>query len=530
MNKGRSVIGAITMLLLMLILQVACTRNFESINTNPYDVYDDELQGDFKLIGDPLVQSMLNIYVSNDVSVLQLQQNLMGDIFSGYMMTPSPFQDNRNNITYDLLDNWNDDAWLTAYGNVMPNCRFVMDKCRGKYPDFYAWAQIIRVLAMHRLSDIYGPVIYTHYAIINGDRSIDYDSQEQAYDAFFKDLDSAVTALTLYVPSATDNRFKKFDLSYNGDYVKWIKLANTLRLRLALRISNVDPSRARKEGEAAINQTYGLLSTSDENFNINIAPVTHPLNVICNSWNDIRMGAPMESLLCGYHDPRLPYYFVPSDTKDSIYQGIRNGITITSKDVYAGFSKLAWQPSRIQLCTAAEAWFLLAEAALYSWKGAGDAKENYEKGIYTSFRQYNIPVSRYNSYINDDTLTAKAYSDPHNNLNNIPAGSSYLSKRTIKWVHNAPVHEKLERIITQKWIAVFPDGQEAWSEFRRTGYPKLFPVVVNNSGGKISSTHFIRRIPFIQFEYATNPAGVKRAVSKLKGEDNGGTRLWWDKE
>lgn len=250
MNKGRSVIGAIIMLLLMLILQVACTRNFESINTNPYDVYDDELQGDFKLIGDPLVQSMLNIYVSNDVSVLQLQQNLMGDIFSGYMMTPSPFQDNRNNITYDLLDNWNDDAWLTAYGNVMPNCRFVMDKCRGKYPDFYAWAQIIRVLAMHRLSDIYGPIIYTHYAIINEDRSIDYDSQEQAYDAFFKDLDSAVTALTLYVPSATDNRFKKFDLSYNGDYVKWIKLANTLRLRLALRISNADPSRARKGGEA----------------------------------------------------------------------------------------------------------------------------------------------------------------------------------------------------------------------------------------------------------------------------------------
>jgi hypothetical protein len=528
MNKGRTVTYVFIVLIAMLIMLVACTRNFEDINTNPYDVYDDELGSNFKLIGDPLVQSMLNIYASNDVSVAQLQQNLMGDVFSGYMMTPSPFQDNRNNITYDLLDNWNDDAWLTAYGNVMPNCKFVMDKCRGKYPDFYAWAQIIRVLAMHRVSDIYGPIIYTHYAIINPDRSIDYDSQETAYKAFFADLDSAITALSDYVPTATSNRFKQFDLSYNGDYIKWIRLANTLRLRLALRISNVDPANARKEGEAALNQQYGLLSSPDENFNINIAPVTHPLNVICNSWNDIRMGASMESFLCGYHDPRLPYYFVPADRKDSIYHGIRNGINITSKDIYSSFSKLAIQPSRIQLCTAAEAWFLKAEAALYSWKGAGDAQDNYEKGIYTSFKQYKLTAA-YDHYINDDTLTPKPYYDPENAINNIPTSSPYLSKRTIKWVHNAPVHEKLERIITQKWIAMFPDGQEAWSEFRRTGYPKLFPVVINNSGGKIPSSTFIRRIPFIQFEYATNMGGVKRAINTLNGEDNGGTRLWWDK-
>jgi hypothetical protein len=93
----------------------------------------------------------------------------------------------------------------------------------------------------------------------------------------------------------------------------------------------------------------------------------------------------------------------------------------------------------------------------------------------------------------------------------------------------ASTEKKLERIITQKWIAVFPDGQEAWSEFRRTGYPKLFPVVINNSGGKIATETFIRRIPFIQFEYATNIAGVNRALLSLNGPDNGGTRLWWDK-
>lgn len=509
---------------MVVMLLAACTSKFEEINTNPYDLYDDELKGDFKLLGDPLTQSMLNILSSNDVSVAQLQQNLMGDVFSGYMMTPNPFQDNRNNMTYDLLDSWDDDAWLTAYGSVMPNCKFVMDNARGKYLDFYAWAQLLKVIAMHRISDIYGPIIYTHYARINDDHSIDYDSQQQAYTAFFKDLDSAITTLTHFADSTGTRRFADFDLSYKGDYIKWIKLANSLRLRLAIRISKVDPVKAKQEGEAALSHPYGLISTVADNFNIDISPATHPVNVICNSWNDIRMGAPMESILTGYHDPRLPYYFRSTDTKDSVYHGIRNGIAIPSKDTYKGFSKLALLPSHIQLLTAAEVYFLRAEAALYGWKGAGDAASNYEQGVYLSFQQYGITAA-YNDYIHNSTYVSKPYIDPQNANNNI---DTPLSKITIQWDDHATTACKLERIITQKWIAVFPDGQEAWSEFRRTGYPRLFPIVVNNSGGKIPTETFIRRIPFIQFEYTTNQAGVNRAIATLKGADNGGTRLWWD--
>lgn len=511
-----------------MLLVTGCTRNFERINTNPYDVYDGDLQADFKLLGDPLVQCMLNILASDDVATAQLQQNLMGDVFSGYMMTPNPFQDNRNNITYDLLDNWNDEAWLTAYGNVMNNCKFVLDQSRNKYPDFYAWALIIRVLAMHRISDIYGPVIYTHYGVINADNTVDYDSQQDAYKAFFNDLDTAITMLSSYAQSGARNRFGNFDLSYGGDYTKWLRMANTLRLRLAIRVSKADPVMAREQGQAALTQSYGILTTSADNLNIDISPVTHPLNVICNSWNDIRMGAPMESILSGYHDPRLPYYFVPVNSKDSSYQGIRNGIQITSKDQYASCSKLTLLPSRIQLMTAAEAWFLKAEAALNGWQGAGDAQDDYEKGIFASLQQYNL-TDVYDSYVHNSTYTAKPYHDPQNPANDVPAGDPHLSTVTIAWDHAASSQQKLERIITQKWIAMFPDGQEAWSEFRRTGYPKLFPVVINNSGGKIPTETFIRRIPFIQFEYATNAGGVNRAVTTLHGLDNGGTRLWWDK-
>jgi hypothetical protein len=131
----------------------------------------------------------------------------------------------------------------------------------------------------------------------------------------------------------------------------------------------------------------------------------------------------------------------------------------------------------------------------------------------------------------DDTKKPMAYTDPKAitpGENDVLTGSPFLSTITVKWDDAASDEEKLERIITQKWIAVYPDGQEAWSEVRRTGYPKLFPVVVNNSGGKISTTDFIKRINFASGEYTTNPSGVSAAVGLLGGADNGGTSLWWD--
>ncbi len=130
----------------------------------------------------------------------------------------------------------------------------------------------------------------------------------------------------------------------------------------------------------------------------------------------------------------------------------------------------------------------------------------------------------YITYVTDSSSKPADYVDPINASNNIAA----MSTITVAWVASASNEEKLERIITQKWIAMFPDGQEAWSEFRRTGYPKIYPVVSNQSGGTIDTNIQIRRIPFVDSEKSTNDPGVKAARSLLKGPDHGGTRLWWD--
>jgi hypothetical protein len=514
----------------------SCTKKFEEFNTNPYGATEEQLSGDYALYVAQLQEAQKTIYCYQPAWVTQLQQNLMGDVFSGYMMPPTPFRGNSNNMTYDLVDGWNvwalNPAYSSSVGSVMNPLSNVEAAAKTQMPDLYAMAKIIKVEAMHRVSDIFGPIMYSKYKIAGSDGAYEYDSQQEAYNNFFKDLNEAIAILTPLRDKVATPAFKKADLPYDGNYAKWLKFANSLRLRLALRIVKADAAKAKTEGEAALANPGGLLSKPEDDFNVNIGATTHPLNTINNAWADIRMGAPMESIMVGYKDPRLPKYFVPASDPEVAgqYKGIRTGINIDAKSRYQDYSKLITFPNKIQLMTAAEAWLLKAEAALRGWTNAGSAQTNYETGIKTSFEQYKLENA--DAYVNDATNKPIPYVDPKAitpGQNNIASGSPWLSTITIKWSDADAMEKKLERIITQKWIAMYPDGQEAWSEFRRTGYPKLFPVVVNNSGGKIATSTFIRRVNIPPDEYLTNPLGAQRAAATLGGPDHGGTRLWWDK-
>jgi len=158
---------------------------------------------------------------------------------------------------------------------------------------------------------------------------------------------------------------------------------------------------------------------------------------------------------------------------------------------------------------------------LRGWNMGGTAQSLYEQGIQTSFDQYGLGSAA--GYI-ASTTPAAPYVDPVNSANNAGPASNVV----VKWDDAASTESKLEQIITQKWLAMYPDGQEAWSEYRRTGYPRLYPVLVNNSAGKIDSQAGIKRINMPAPEYNTNKAEVLKAVQCLGGPDNGGTALWWD--
>ncbi|HVV56269.1 MAG TPA: SusD/RagB family nutrient-binding outer membrane lipoprotein, partial [Mucilaginibacter sp.] len=277
----------------------SCTKNFEKYNTNPNAVTEDQLKGDGQNIGGFFPDMETSIMRIVDWEY-QVQQNLNADLFSGYMMSADPFGGN-NNTSYALNSGWDTYAFDEPYQHVMSN--WLQIKTRGEVsnPDFYAVALILKVEAMHRVTDIFGPIPYTKFGTASF--SIPYDSQQDVYNRFFKELDTAVNSLTTYVTAnPTAMPFKKFDLIYGGDYKEWIKFANTLRLRLAMHIVYADPTTAQAEAEKAVANSYGLLSTTSDDALVNMVngiSYQNPISVITHSWGDISMGAPLESILTG---------------------------------------------------------------------------------------------------------------------------------------------------------------------------------------------------------------------------------------
>ena len=235
------------------------------------------------------------------------------------------------------------------------------------------------------------------------------------------------------------------------------------------------------------------------------------------------MSAPMESILTGYNDPRLKAYFAPCTDAElnKGYRGIRQG-TCFAHNHYAGLSKLSvTQSTNAPLMTASEIWFLRAEAALRGWTDE-DEEICYRNGVITSFQQWG--VYGVEDYLQSE-LTASDFIDTYDEENNIEA----RCKVSPRWNRQDDKETKLEKIITQKWIAMFPEGCEAWAEQRRTGYPRLFPVRFNHSkNGCIDTEIMVRRLNFPGTLQTEDPEQYLALVEALGGEDHGGTRLWWD--
>ena len=173
--------------------------------------------------------------------------------------------------------------------------------------------------------------------------------------------------------------------------------------------------------------------------------------------------------------------------------------------------------------TAAEMAFCRAEGALAGWNGmGGTAEELYKEGVTLSFEQWGAGSAA--SYLENSTAKQADYTDAEGGFGQ---SQSAVSTITIKWDDNATAEEKLERLITQKWIALFPDGQEAWSELRRTGYPKVFPVAQSTSGYSLKVPN---RIPFAIDELTKNPTNYRKAVQLIGGNDDYATKMWWQKK
>jgi len=532
---GNKLIGINTLTKCILIAIVpillgGCTKNFDNLNTDPSGITNAELLPDFNNIG--LYYPGIQQHIFGEEGDYQLTQNLNSDCYAGYYMSPDPFRGNINNQSYALVDGWNSDVYNMAYGQVMGPINTIAKKgTRTAYPHFWAVALILQVQAMSRVTDYYGPIPYSK---VGQGATTPYDSQQAVYNSFFAQLDTAVTNLHAYVtanPGLTP--FGKFDMVYAGSYPEWIKYANSLRLRLAMHIVNIDPTTAKTQALKAIADPGGLIAINSDNAQLSGYGYHSPIWWVGTSWTDLACGASLTSYLNGYNDPRTSKMVAPATSPASIagqYVGIRAGTPVGGKPMYSGYStpnfSVIQEYTPMILMNAAEVWFLRSEAALRGWT-TESAQTDYETGISTSMAQWGAPIG---SYLSDKTSTQADYVDPQTPSAGVANASiKAMSTITIAWDNTATNEQNLERIITQKWIADFPSGGwESWTEYRRTGYPRLFPVVVNNSGGTISTALQIRRIQYPSGEYTSNPSGVQGGVSLLGGPDNGGTPVWWD--
>lgn len=505
----------------------SCTGNYMDINSNPYQPGD--LTPDDYALGSAM-SNLASAVISSDINTAQFTDCLLGGPLGGYFADSNAGWSNTIS-NFNPTNDWSrvflisDRIISTLYSNLS-TVKQVSDNTNNPVP--YAIAQIIKVAAMNRVTDAYGPIPYSKIGQ-DGKITIPYDTQEEVYDKFFEELDESIETLTEHRNAAL---VASADFVYGGNVQKWVKFANSLKLRLAIRIANVSPTKAREMAESAVNHELGLIETNNDNATWKyFGSITNPLFVAVR-YNESESGGdthPAADIICymnGYKDNRRASYFEVSKW-DEPYVGLRRGINLKKANKYfINYSRVKISASDPVLwMNAAEVAFLRAEAvAVYGFNMGGSAESFYEKGIRLSFEQWG--ATGVDAYLEDGSSVPALYIDPAD-LNTYEKN---LSNITIKWEESASKEQKQERIITQKWIANWMLGNEAWADYRRTGYPKLLPATDegNLSGGEVDSEKGARRMPYPSEEYTSNTENVQFAVSNyLGGPDNMATDVWW---
>lgn len=525
---------------LALSLFTAC--DFQKVNTNEFELLPEEGLMDGISIGGPITAMQKCVFPvgtqADGTSVANRYQtayNLAADCWSGYFGQNNNWG-GPNNLNYFLKDGWVASSYTESYSTVVPLWQDLKGKTETQFPEVFALAQILKISAWHKATDMFGPIPYKEAG--KGLFTVPYDSQEEVYKAMFKELSDAIEVLTKYADNGNSKLLPNADAVYAGDVHKWVVYANSLMLRLAMRVYYADAALSKKYALQAINHSYGVMKTKDDEAKMERGAsleFKNNLDVLINQYNECRMGSSMLAYLGGYQDPRLPKYFNTSTVSQAVtvgtygkYSGVPTGHDVSSNDAFRDSSRPAiTSTTPTYWMRASEVYFLLAEAALHGFAVGGTAESLYEKGIEMSFEENGIASSEVADYMSSG-LKPSAYSF-HLTNPSVNVDAPALTQATTEWTGTD--EEKLEKIMIQKWIALYPNGQEAWTEYRRTGYPKLHSVVTNYSNGEIDSEVGIRRMrfPTNKSTSAEDIANLESARKLLRGGlDKAGTRLWWD--
>lgn len=470
----------------LFLVLTGCERHFDDFNANPNAPSD--APAPFVLPG-----ALVDISYYTDY---QLPINYIGLWVQQHASGAYPEEDQYSPRLNDINVFWNN-----LFDNSMKDFRHIIDKGS---PNQIAVAKIMSAYGFMVLTDVWGDIPYSQaLQAENGGEYLTpaFDSQKAVYDGILKDLDDAVAMMD----KGAINGFGEEDLVYGGDMDRWEKFANSLRLRAFLHLSEVEPTRA-KSGVAEM-LSKPLISSHEEAAAIHYIDASGNRNPIYSRFegrsNDFRASKSMLDRLIGNGtetdpmDPRTEVY--AQRNINGIFVGVPNGVdglgdvgldNATSCKLGETFLE-ADAPAYFMTYT--EVAFIRAEAAIRGWI-AEDAKTAYEEAIRTSMSQHGIT--------DETTIT------------------DFLAASPVAYDEA----NGMELVSTQKWIALFGQAIESWTNFRRTGYPVL-PVALNDQ----NNGEFPRRLTYPSVEATTNATNVQAAIARQGGAELADP-LWWDVE
>lgn len=429
------------------------------------------------------------------------------------------------------------------------------------------------------LADIYGPFAYQDLKTNKQEYPYTYQDVRTIYYTVKENLDTITACLKHFDTKPTEYKQAIYEIliefleitnestTYTySNLESWIRFANSLKLRMAMHMSKVEPATAQKWAEEAV--AGGVIEKEEHEVRLlQFNPsYRHPL--LGNyAWGDTRMTASMESLLKSLKHPYVLEDASRNLTGDYLFEknedpfvnkvtkemtpartkvvGMRSGSHPGEGQGYEGnqyiaFSKLnattfASAPQYIMKLS--EVCFLRAEGAVRGWKMGGSAQSFYEQGVRAAsfedrlkkqltYQGRNLYDALVDEYLSLEQAVPYTYVDPTGETPSIES----VTKIGVKWDDNDSPETKLEKIITQKYIAGFPYSFEAWVDLRRTGYPKLFEVLnADEADGSLKQGDIIRRLYFPDRQDASVQKDIiTTGLPALNGPDVLATRLWWD--
>jgi len=464
----------------LLLSLASCKKELVKVNVNP-NATENPLP-DYLLTG--VIKNMADTYWGTDNN---MNSSLLFAQHWAKIQYTDPDRYIYTNTSFQSL-------WTTSYTKGIINLNKIISIADAQANTNYKGvALVLRSWVFALLTDQYGNIPYKQAVNIDQNLTPAYDTQKDVYFALLDDLKAAQTALS------TSGKSIAGDVIYNGNIASWKKFANSLRLRIALRIADREPEKAKQVLADVQAEGSGYISSNSEIAQLVYvdSPNQNPISNLFDTRDDYRISKTIVDQLFALNDPRLPIYASPTkDATPQTYVGVPNGLLVgdasglgLTKTSKPGTYFLAPHAPAV-IISYAEVLFDQAEAVARGFI-AGNAADFYNQAVTASLQQYGIANAPITTYINS-------------------AAVKYDASNYKKSIGN------------QKWIALFGQGLEAFAEWRRLDYPQLQPAVAGTLNGKIPV-----RFIYPGTEQSLNGTSYKAAVAN-QGADVLTTKLWFD--